>query len=64
MSYLSGSQKGGKWRFEMKAHIGLDSRSKRVHSAARTAANVHDSQALLGSFFALFHTDRGYARIP
>lgn len=30
----------------MKAHIGVDSNTKLVHSAAATAANVHDSQVL------------------
>ena len=30
----------------MKAHIGVDSQSKLIHSVAATAANVHDSQML------------------
>lgn len=30
----------------MKAHIGVDSRSKLIHSVVASAANVHDSQAL------------------
>ena len=30
----------------MKAHIGVDSQSKLIHSVAATAANVHDSQLL------------------
>ena len=30
----------------MKAHIGVDSRTKLIHSVAVTAANVHDSQLL------------------
>ena len=30
----------------MKAHIGVDSRTKLIHSVTATAANVHDSQAL------------------
>ena len=30
----------------MKAHIGVDSRTKLIHSVAATAANVHDSQLL------------------
>ena len=30
----------------MKLHIGVDSRTKLVHSAVATAANVHDSQVL------------------
>lgn len=30
----------------MKAHIGVDSQTKVIHSVAATAANVHDSQVL------------------
>ncbi|MCP4340199.1 MAG: transposase [Desulfobulbaceae bacterium] len=30
----------------MKAHIGVDSKTKLIHSVAVTPANVHDSQAL------------------
>jgi IS5 family transposase len=30
----------------MKAHIGVDSRSKIIHSVAASAANIHDSLAL------------------
>lgn len=40
------TKKGKQWYFGMKAHIGVDSRSKLIHSVAATAANVHDSQAL------------------
>jgi IS5 family transposase len=40
------TRKGNQWYFGMKAHIGVDSRTKLVHSAAFTAANVHDSQML------------------
>jgi len=32
--------------FGMKAHIGVDSKLKLIHSVAATAANVHDSQLL------------------
>ncbi len=32
----------------MKAHIGVDSRSKSTHSMVATPANVHDSQVLTG----------------
>jgi IS5 family transposase len=38
--------KGNQWYFGMKAHIGVDSKSKLIHSVAATAANVHDSQLL------------------
>lgn len=37
---------GNQWYFGMKGHIGVDSRSKLIHSVAATAANVHDSQVL------------------
>lgn len=40
------TKKGNQWYFGMKTHIGVDSKTKVVHSAAVTAANVHDSQAL------------------
>lgn len=40
------TQKGNQWYFGLKAHIGVDSDNKLVHSAAVTAANVHDSQLL------------------
>ena len=47
------TKKGNQWYFGMKAHIGVDSRSKLIHSVAASAANVHDSQ-LLGD---LLHGD-------
>src|SRR5262249_15793427 len=34
------------WYFGMKLHIGVDSRTGLVHSAAVTAANVHDKHLL------------------
>ena len=40
------TKKGNQWYFGMKAHIGGDSQTKRIHSVATTAANVHDSQVL------------------
>ena len=40
------TKKGNQWYFGMKAHIGVDSRSKLIHSVAATAANVHDSQLI------------------
>jgi transposase, IS5 family len=40
------TKKGNQWYFGMKAHIGVDSRTKLIHSVTATAANVHDSQAL------------------
>jgi IS5 family transposase len=43
---MRSAKKGNQWYFGMKAHIGVDSRTKLIHSAAVTAANVHDSQVL------------------
>ncbi len=40
------TRKGNQWYFGMKAHIGVDSQSKLVHSVAVAAANVHDSKVL------------------
>jgi IS5 family transposase len=40
------TKKGNQWHFGMKAHIGVDSRLKQIHSVVATAANVHDSQVL------------------
>ena len=40
------TMKGNEWHFGMKAHIGVDSGSKLVHSFAATPANVHDSHML------------------
>jgi len=43
---MGSTQKGGQWFFGMKAHIGVDSRSKLIHSVVATAANVSDSVVL------------------
>lgn len=40
------TRKGNQWYFGMKAHIGIDSQTKLIHSVAVTSANVHDSQVL------------------
>ena len=40
------TKKGNQWYFGMKAHIGVDSKTKLMHAVVATAANVHDSQAL------------------
>lgn len=37
------TKKGNQWFFGMKAHIGVDSRTKLIHAVAATAANVHDA---------------------
>lgn len=40
------TRKGNQWFFGMKAHIGIDSRTKLIHAVAATAANVHDATCL------------------
>lgn len=40
------TRKGNQWYFGMKAHIGVDSQSKLIHSVVATAANVHDSTVI------------------
>jgi transposase, IS5 family len=40
------TKKGNQWFFGMKAHIGVDSRTKVIHAVAATAANVHDAHLL------------------
>jgi len=40
------TRKGNQWYFGMKAHIGVDSRSKLIHSVVATAANVHDATVM------------------
>lgn len=40
------TKKGNQWYFGMKAHIGVDSKTKLIHAVVATAANVHDSQVL------------------
>jgi len=37
-------KKGNQWHFGMKAHVGVDSREKIIHTVVATPANVHDSQ--------------------
>lgn len=37
------TRKGNQWYFGMKAHIGVDSRTKLIHHVVATSANVHDS---------------------
>jgi len=43
---MASTKKGNQWYFGMKAHIGVDSQTKLIHSVAVTSANVHDSQVL------------------
>src|SRR5471030_263243 len=40
------TKKGNQWYFGMKAHIGIDSKTKVIHSVVATAANVSDSELL------------------
>ena len=40
------TKKGNQWYFGMKAHIGVDSKNRLIHSVVATAANTHDSQVL------------------
>lgn len=40
------TRKGQQWYFGMKLHIGVDSRTGLAHSAAVTAANVHDKHCI------------------
>jgi IS5 family transposase len=38
--------KGNQWYFGMKAHIGVDSKTKLIHTILASAANLHDREAL------------------
>jgi IS5 family transposase len=40
------TKKGNQWYFGMKAHVGVDSRTKVIHSVVATAANVADATVL------------------
>src|SRR6266705_5204450 len=40
------TRKGKQWYFGMKAHVGVDSQTKLIHSVVATAANAADSRAL------------------
>lgn len=40
------TKKGNEWHFGMKAHIGVDSAQRIIHTIVATAANVHDSRVL------------------
>ncbi|KAA3629749.1 MAG: IS4/IS5 family transposase [Proteobacteria bacterium] len=52
------TKKGNQWCFSIKAHIGVDSRTRSIHPVASTAANAHDSQLL----HQLLHGDETRAR--
>ena len=40
------TKKGKQWYFGIKAHVGVDSKTKIIHTAVATAANVADSAVL------------------
>src|SRR5438046_626061 len=40
------TKKGKQWYFGMKAHVGVDSKTKIIHTAVATAANVAHSVSL------------------
>ena len=40
------TRKGQQWYFGMKAHIGVDSKTKLIHAMVATGANVHDAKVL------------------
>jgi IS5 family transposase len=40
------TKKGNQWHFGMKAHLGMDSKSKLIHAVVATPANVHDGEVL------------------
>jgi len=40
------TKKGNQWHFGMKAHIGVDSKTKVIHAVAATPANAHDATCL------------------
>lgn len=40
------ARKGKQWYFGMKAHVGVDSKTKMIHSVVATAANVADCRVL------------------
>jgi IS5 family transposase len=45
-SEMHQTRKGNQWYFGMKAHVGVDSKTKLIHTAVATAANVADSTVL------------------
>ncbi len=40
------TKKGNQWYFGMKAHIGVDSKTKLIHSVVATSGNVHDKHPI------------------
>lgn len=40
------SRKGNQWYFGMKAHVGVDAKTKLIHRVVATSGNVHDGKVL------------------
>jgi len=40
------TKKGNQWHFGMKAHVGIDSKTKLIHAVAATPANEHDGAVI------------------
>lgn len=58
------TQNGQQWCFGMKLHVGVDSRTGLAHSAAVTAANVHDKHLLEDCRTATSAGSTATARMP
>ncbi len=43
---MASTKKGSQWYYGMKGHVGVDAKTKLIHSVVVTAANVHDSQVI------------------
>ena len=59
-------KKGNEWRFGYKAHVGVDSDTRIVHSVVVTAANIHDvtvAEKLINGNEKTVHGDSGYLGI-
>jgi IS5 family transposase len=54
------TKKGNQWYFGMKAHIGVDSKTRLIHSIVATAANEHDNFPALAD---MHHVARANRRV-
>lgn len=43
---MSSTKKGSQWYYGMKGHVGVDAKTKLIHSVVVTTASVHDSQVI------------------
>ena len=43
---MSSTKKGSQWYYGMKGHVGVDAKTKLIHSVVVTSANVHDSKVI------------------